>query len=212
MDWGENMQPAARSQTKSIKHGLSDLLADIAAGDKSAFAKLYGMTTRKLYGVALRIMRDRLAAEDVMQEAYFRVWRNAASFNPEVASPMTWMASIVRHCAIDTLRKQKLETVEYSEESTSIAAEVIDPAAEIETAQRRAIAFAALKKLSPEKRKLILQAYFRGQSRNSLARVHGMPTNTVKTHLRRTLIELREHIPRHGRRAQVVPRRGGEVA
>ena len=100
------MQPAARSQTNSIKHGLSDLLADTAAGDKSAFARLYGMTTRKLYGVALRIMRDRLAAEDVMQEAYFRVWRNAASFDPEVASPMTWMASIVRHCAIDVLRKQ----------------------------------------------------------------------------------------------------------
>jgi RNA polymerase sigma-70 factor (ECF subfamily) len=94
------------------RDGLATLLAEVAAGDKSAFAKLYGLTNRKLFGVALRILRSREAAEDIVQESYVRIWRNAASFDVTLASPIAWMASIVRHCAIDTLRKQRLDTVE----------------------------------------------------------------------------------------------------
>ena len=100
------MKPAIRGNRD--KDGLATLLAAVAAGDKSAFAKLYGLTSRKLYGVALRILRDRAAAEDIVQEVYFRIWRNASSFDVRLASRIAWMASIVRHCAIDTMRKQKL--------------------------------------------------------------------------------------------------------
>jgi RNA polymerase sigma-70 factor (ECF subfamily) len=76
---------------------LLELVADVAQGNKSAFAKLYGLTNRKLLGIALRILGDRALAEDVLQESYFKVWRNAASYNPAIASPMAWMATIVRH-------------------------------------------------------------------------------------------------------------------
>jgi RNA polymerase sigma-70 factor (ECF subfamily) len=203
---------AARLKQDPARRGLADLLGRITGGDKSAFARLYGLTSGKLYGVALRIMRDRPVAEDIVQEAYLRIWRNAASFDPAVASPVTWMASIVRHCAIDALRKRKLETVEHDDESANVAADEIDPVAEMDIAKRRAVAFLALKKLDPEKRKLILQAYFREKSRDSLARLHGVPTGTIKTHLRRTLIELRQSILRDEMRTHASAVRQSEAA
>lgn len=174
------------------KDGLASLLAEVAAGDKSAFARLYGLTSRKLFGIALRILRDRHAAEDIVQEVYVRIWRNAASFDAALASPIAWMASIVRHCAIDTLRKQKLDTTEFCDESARVTADEPDPADEIDIAHRRAIAFAAIRKMDPAKRKLILLAYVREQSRDSLAKAYGVPTGTIKTNLRRSLIELRQ--------------------
>ena len=175
--------------------GLAKLLSEVAAGDKSAFTKLYGLTNRKLFGVAVRILRDRPAAEDVLQEVYFRIWRGAFSFDPERASPITWMASIVRHCAVDTLHKKKLKMEELGEESADVAANEPDPGDEIDLAQRRAIAFAAIRMMDPAKRKLILLAYFRQLSRDSLAKAYGLPINTIKTNLRRSLIELRQSIP-----------------
>jgi RNA polymerase sigma-70 factor, ECF subfamily len=178
------------------RDGLATLLAEVASGDKSAFARLYGLTSRKLFGVALRILRDRSAAEDIVQEVYFRIWRNASSFDVKLASPIAWMASIVRHCAIDRLRKQKLETIEFGDESARVEACEPDPADEIDMAQRRAIAFAAIRKMDPAKRNLILLAYFREHSRDSLARAYGVPTGTIKTNLRRSLIELRESMQR----------------
>lgn len=178
------------------KNGLDTLLAEVASGDKSAFAKLYGLTSRKLFGVALRILRNRSAAEDIVQEVYFRIWRNASSFDPALASPIAWMASIVRHCAIDTLRKQRLETAELGDESERVAGNEPDPTDEIDMARRRAIAFDAIRKMDPAKRDLILVAYFREQSRDNLARARGIPTGTIKTNLRRSLIELRQSIQR----------------
>lgn len=188
------------------KDGLAALLAGVAAGDKSSFAKIYGLTSRKLFGVALRILRNREAAEDIVQEVYVRIWRNAASFDANLASPIAWMASIVRHCAIDTLRKQKLETVGFGEETTRVEACEPDPAEEIDMAQRRAVAFAAIRKMDPAKRELILRAYVREQSRDSLAKAFSVPTGTIKTNLRRSLIELRqsmeaEHTAAHAYRA-----------
>jgi len=194
------MKPAIRGDRD--RDGLATLLAAVAAGDKSAFAKLYGLTSRKLYGVALRILRDRAAAEDIVQEVYFRIWRNASSFDIKLASPIAWMASIVRHCAIDTLRKQKLETVDVDDESARIAANEPDPADEIDMAQRRAIAFAAIRKMDPAKRNLIMRAYISEQSRDSLAKVYGVPTGTIKTNLRRSLIELRESMRREAEQAR----------
>lgn len=184
------MKPAIRGDRD--KDGLATLLAEVASGDKSAFARLYGLTSRKLFGVALRILRDRAAAEDIVQEVYVRIWRNAASFDVNLASPISWMASIVRHCAIDSLRKQKLATVDFCDESARVEASTPDPAEEIDMAQRRAIAFATIRKMDPAKRDLILLAYFREQSRDDLGKALGMPTGTVKTNLRRSLIELRQ--------------------
>ena len=194
------------------RDGLATLLAEVACGDKSAFAKLYGLTSRKLFGIALRVLRDRAAAEDIVQEVYVRIWRNAASFDAKLASPIAWMSSIVRHCAIDTLRKQKLETTEFCDESGRVEAEAVDPVNEIDMAQRRAIAFVALRKMPPAKRNLILRAYVREQSRDSLAKALGVPTGTIKTNLRRSLIELRQSMQHEAEQARAHVGRAVEAA
>ena len=79
---------------------LTQLITATGRGDRKAFAALYAATSAKLYGTALAVLRRRDLAEDVVQEAYVRIWRNAASYDPARGSPITWMATIVRHLAM----------------------------------------------------------------------------------------------------------------
>src|SRR3954464_12992999 len=95
-------RPSIRTQIYPEK--LENLILATAAQDQAAFAELYEATKRKLFGVALMVLRRRDLAEDVLQEAYIRVWRNAARFDPARGSAITWMATIVRNLAIDVKR------------------------------------------------------------------------------------------------------------
>jgi len=170
---------------------LLQLIAEVAQGDKSAFARLYGLTHAKLLGVALRILRDRALAEDVLQETYLKIWRHAASYDPAMASPMTWMATIIRHGAIDAVRKRQLEAFGCDDEISAIASNEPDPVEEMHLARLRPKALAAFARLPEDKRRLIMLAYLRDRSRQELSTRLGVPANTVKTHLRRALLELR---------------------
>ena len=85
---------------------LAALLAAAAGGDKSAFEQLYDATSAKLFGIVLRILHDRAVAEDILQEAYVRIWENASRFDAGKASPITWMATIARNRAIDEARRR----------------------------------------------------------------------------------------------------------
>lgn len=173
---------------------LLELLEEVAHGNKSAFARLYGLTHRKLLGVALRILRDHGLAEDVLQETYLKIWHRAASYNPAIASPMTWMATIVRHGAIDTLRKRQAEAFGTEDEMSAMAANEPDPIDEMDLAQIRPLALTAFARLPEDRRRMIVQAYLRDMSRQDLSTQLGIPANTVKTHLRRALLELRENM------------------
>ena len=82
------------------------LIAAVAKGDEAAFERLYAATRAKLFGVVLRILRRQDLAEEVIQEAYVKIWNSAGQFNPALASPITWMASIARNRAIDVVRKK----------------------------------------------------------------------------------------------------------
>ena len=170
---------------------LLELLGDVARGNKSAFARLYGLTNRKLLGVALRILRDRALAEDVLQETYVKIWRHAASYDPAIAAPMTWMATIIRHVAIDAVRKRQVEACGTEDGMSCLSSDDPDPADEMDLARLRPLALAAFARLPEDKRQLIMLAYFRDQSRQQLSVRLGIPANTVKTHLRRALLELR---------------------
>ena len=170
---------------------LLQLIAEVARGDKSAFARLYGLTHAKLLGVALRILRDRALAEDVLQETYLKIWRHAASYDPTMASPMTWMATIIRHGAIDAVRKRQIETFGGEDEIAAVASNDPDPVDEIDLARLRPKALAAFARLPEDKRRLIMLAYLRDRSRQELSTRLGVPANTIKTHLRRALLELR---------------------
>jgi RNA polymerase sigma-70 factor, ECF subfamily len=186
-----NATPQATTAEQDGRTALLQLLGEVASGNKSAFARLYALTHAKLLGVALRILRDRALAEDVLQESYVKVWRHAESYNPAIASPMTWMATIVRHGAIDALRKRQLEAFGSEDEMATIASSDPDPVEEMHLARLRPKALAAFAKLPKEKRRLIMLAYLRDRSRQELSQRFGVPANTVKTHLRRALLEMR---------------------
>src|SRR4051812_44557508 len=86
---------------------LEALIQAVAQRDRTAFAELYGRTSAKLLGVVLRIVKERAAAEDVLQEVYLKVWQNAASYRLESGRPMTWLISIARYRAIDLVRSRR---------------------------------------------------------------------------------------------------------
>jgi RNA polymerase sigma-70 factor (ECF subfamily) len=186
-----NATPQATTAEQDGKKLLLQLIGEVACGNKSAFARLYALTHAKLLSVALRILRDRALAEDVLQESYVKVWRHAASYDPSIASPMTWMATIVRHGAIDAVRKRQLEALGSEEEMKTVASADPDPVEEMHLARLRPKALAAFAKLPEEKRRLIMLAYLKDRSRQELSARFGVPANTVKTHLRRALLELR---------------------
>lgn len=186
-----NAPPQHIAGQQDPRTALLELLADVAQGNKSAFARLYGLTNRKLFGIALRILRDRALAEDVLQETYLKIWRNASGYDPAISSPMSWMATIVRHGAIDALRKRQFEAAGTEDEILTLASDDPDPAEEIDLAQLRPLALAAFAQLPKDKRRLIVLAYLRDQSRHELSMRLGVPTNTIKTHLRRALLEMR---------------------
>ena len=168
------------------------LLAAVAKGDQEAFDKLYAATRAKLYGVVLRILRRTDLADEVIQDTYVKVWSNAGQFNPALASPVTWMVAIARNRAIDTLRKKSDLSLEDMPEAMEVAADTPDPLAAREFSEELKRLLGCIGRLDGERRKLVLLAYYDGFSREQLAQQLGKPVNTIKTWLRRSLLEIRE--------------------
>lgn len=187
------------TQTPGRPRAMSDqligLLKRTGDEDQSAFAQLYGLTSRKLYGVALRIVRDRTVADDLLQDTYVKIWRRARSYDPELASPIAWMVAIIRNGAIDMIRKQQFATTEEGE-ILLLPSEDADPGYELDMSRKRALAFEAFQEMSPDKRRMVILAYLRNENREQIARRFGIPVNTVKTHLRRALLEINAEVHR----------------
>lgn len=168
------------------------LLAAVAKGDRAAFERLYSATRAKLYGVLLRILGTAELADDVMQETFLKVWKMAGKFDPTIASPITWMVAIARNRAIDIVRKRADMSVEDSPEAMAVAAETPPPLARREMTEELRRLLSCLGKLDSEKQRIVLLAYYSGWSREQLAQKLDIPVNTIKTWLRRSLLEIRE--------------------
>ena len=171
---------------------LVSLLGAVAKGDQAAFERLYGATRAKLYGVLLRILGRSDLAEEVMQETYLKVWKMADKFDPSLASPITWMVAMARNRAIDIMRKKGEISIEDEPDAVSVAAEQPAPLARREMTEELKRLLACLGKLDPEKQRIVLLAYYSGWSREQLSTKLDIPVNTIKTWLRRSLLEIRE--------------------
>lgn len=171
---------------------LVGLLAAVAHGDEAAFEQLYAATRAKLCGVLLRILGRPELAEEVMQETYVKVWKMAGKFDPSVASPITWMVAIARNRAIDIVRKRTELSIEEEPEAMDVATDSPVPLARREMTEELKRLLSCLGKLDPEKQRIVLLAYYSGWSREQLSRKLDIPVNTIKTWLRRSLIEVRE--------------------
>ena len=167
------------------------LVGAVAKGDEAAFERLYGATRAKLYGVLLRILGKPELAEEVMQETYLKVWNMADKFDPALASPITWMVAIARNRAIDIVRKKGEASIEDEPEAMEVAADTPAPLARREMTDELKRLLACLGKLDPEKQRIVLLAYYSGWSRDQLSKKLDIPVNTIKTWLRRSLLEIR---------------------
>jgi RNA polymerase sigma-70 factor, ECF subfamily len=168
------------------------LLAAVAKGDQTAFERLYAATRSKLYGVVVRILRRPDLADEVMQETYLKVWANAGQFDPAVATPITWMVAIARNRAIDLARKKAETSIEEAPEAMSAAVNTPNPLAQRELTEELQRLIGCLGKLDAEKQRIVLLAYYSGWSREQLSATLGIPVNTIKTWLRRSLLEIRK--------------------
>ena len=171
---------------------LTDLLIRIAARDPAAFVALYKQTSAKLYGVVARILTRGDVAADVLQEAYVRIWEKAGDFDPVKGSALAWMATIARNRALDEVRRVRPVSLEDQPEGFEPAAEEIDPLAARERSEGLMALVDCLKALDEEKRAVVLLAYYRGLSRETLAKRFGRPVPTIKTWLHRSLAQLRD--------------------
>jgi RNA polymerase sigma-70 factor, ECF subfamily len=183
--------PGGRAPT-GASDDLNNLLSRIATRDAAAFAALYNQTNAKLYGVVARILTRGDAAADALQEVYVRIWEKAGEFDPGKGSPLAWMATIARNRALDEVRRVLPVSLEDQPEGFEPAAEEIDPLAARERSEGLTALIDCLKALDEEKRAIVLLAYYRGSSREALAKRFGRPVPTIKIWLHRSLAQLRE--------------------
>ncbi|MCU7920650.1 MAG: sigma-70 family RNA polymerase sigma factor [Candidatus Thiodiazotropha sp. (ex Epidulcina cf. delphinae)] len=171
---------------------LESLLAACALNDRKAFARLYSLTSAKLYGVVLRILNRDEWAQDCLQDAYIKVWNNAGSYRSYMAAPLTWMSTIARNQALDLIRKRKREVAESDDkgfpEQVDGALLPQDGLSQSEQGRRLDNCLGQLKE---QQRQVIALAYFKGLTHDELAAYTDTPLGTIKTWIRRGLEQLR---------------------
>lgn len=170
---------------------ISTLLASIALRDRQAFDTLYQHTSAKLFGVVLRLLRDRAEAEDALQDVYVKVWRRADQYAVSRASAMSWLIAIARNHAIDRLRARKANHEEL-DEARAIADDAPSPEAQVEAGGERARIETCMQRLDEGMARAVRGAYLDGYSYQELAERHAVPLNTMRTWLRRSLLKLRK--------------------
>ncbi len=170
---------------------LADLLVKSAQGDRAAFAALYRATSPKLFGLVSRILPSGEASE-ALQEAYVKIWERAADFDAAKGSPLAWMATIARNKALDVARRKRALSLEDMGEGFEPVADTEHPLASRDRSEGYARLMRCLTGLAPERREMILLAYYRGASREAIAKKYSAPVGSVKTWLRRSLADLRD--------------------
>lgn len=178
---------------------LARLLELSARRDRQAFARLYSLSSSKLFGVALRILRREDWAEEVLQECYVSIWSHAPDYRPALAAPMTWMTSIVRNRCLDWLRRPRHE-VPDEDGAIAEATQSDDPGplAELERAKDAQALARCLKGLEAKQRQAIALAFYDGLSHSELAQHLREPLGTVKTWVRRGLMKLKDCLELQG--------------
>jgi RNA polymerase sigma-70 factor, ECF subfamily len=172
-------------------HG--ELMHRVAAGDAAALAELYDLSSRYVYGICLKVLRNPADAEEVTLDVYTQAWRQAARFDADRGEPLAWLLILARSRAIDRLRARG--GVRRHEEDfdlvRDVASPLIDPESGSALAQRASIVRAALACLPAEQREVIELAYFQGLTHTEIAAKLAQPLGTAKSRIRLALQRLR---------------------
>lgn len=175
---------------------LQQLIARVALRDRAAFRHLYDATAPSLFGVALRIVRQRDRAEEVLQDAFVKIWDRATGYQAALSQPMTWLTAIVRNRALDELSNRARHSVESLEDRESggapeIADERPNPLRLLEQAADTLAIRDCLDSIDGPQRQCLALVYYHGLSHSEVASQIGSPVGSVKVWLRRGLDKLK---------------------
>ena len=175
---------------------LRALIERIAQRDEAALRTLYERTSPRLFGLAMRVLRQRDTAEDVLQESFLTVWRVAVDYRAALSPPLAWMGLIVRSRALDALRRRATArtgvTQEYDDAmEQGTEGEGTSPMDAADASQQARALHQCLLRLEQRQREVVSLAYLRDLSHSELAQQLAIPLGTVKTWVRRGLEQLR---------------------
>lgn len=173
------------------RDALDQLLQRTGREDQTAFNDLYKRTSSRLFGVCLHMLRNREEAEEVLQETYATVWRRAGSFDARRASAMTWLITLSRNKAIDRLRQHREQLLDDPAGIDDTVDDQPSPAAGAETSQEHQRLQRCLDELEPQQQRSVREAFFTGATYNELAARCKVPLGTMKSWIRRSLMQLR---------------------
>lgn len=181
------MQPARHRAPGEIEDRQQ--LASIARRDSRAFESLYDRYSRSVYSLALGMLRDPATAQEVTQEVFLSIWRQAAEFDPSRGTARSWVLALAHHKSVDAVRRQRLRATEPLEETQASDLDTVD-----ETLRRleQGRVREALVRLPAEQRKAIVFAYYGGYTQEEVAKRLSIPLGTAKTRIRDAMIRLRE--------------------
>lgn len=174
---------------------LETLLSRTSLGDRAAFEELYQRTCAKLFGVCLRILKDRQDAEEVVQESYVKIWHNAGRYVQARAKPISWLVAIARNQAIDRLRTRKPQAAGL-DDAAEVAADTPSPEAQTVASDDNRRLRDCLARLDQQHAAAVRSAYFEGKTYEELARRSNVPLGTMKSWIRRSLLKLRDCLNR----------------
>ena len=184
---------AAASGALATGAELAELLRRSALGDETAFAALYDATSRRLFGLVLRIVRDHAMSEEVTQEVYLDVWRHCTRFDPERGSAISWLMTIAHRTAVDRVRASEASRRRDNAHAATHQDVEFDTTAESGQATLEAQRVRrALTTLTDAQRSAVELAYLGGYTHTEVARLLGLPLGTAKTRIRDGLIRLRD--------------------
>lgn len=174
-----------------LKPEITDgvLIRRVVDGDERALAVLYDRYASVVYSVAKRILNDAAAAEEILQDIFYQLWRGAGSFDPARGSLPAWLLVTTRNRAIDRLRRRGRATAEPIEESPIPSALNLESAVARNELMSRVMV--ALHALPAGQREALEMAYFEGLTHSEIAQRTGEPLGTIKTRLRTALVSLK---------------------
>jgi RNA polymerase sigma factor (sigma-70 family) len=189
---------------------LANCVNRIVHQDEAALALLYRSLCSRVHRLALRLTRDSGAAEEVVEDVFWQVWRQAPRFDPARGPVVAWVLQIARSRAVDAWRAAGRDPLHAAldiddELAWHEAGEDLDPQALLSSAQVGQQIDAALGALDPLRRQLVSLAFHRGYSQSEIAEQTGLPLGTVKSHLRRALAMMKQTLQTNDKPAKVAP-------
>lgn len=174
---------------------ITKLIVRTSMKDRGAFDLLYRQTSAKLLGVCLRVLNDRAEAEEALQEVFVKIWTKADRFAVSDLSPISWLVAVARNHSIDRIRARRQAALDI-DTALDIADPSPGPEAMAVAGGENERIHLCLEELEKDRAAAVRGAYLTGESYAELAERHGVPLNTMRTWLRRSLLKLRECLER----------------